>query len=127
MNIEVLGRCMYQHSFTLSGVLSEDHWQLFLRTLARAMNMQAVGKPGIWSYPTAGAGGNGQTIVQPITDSFLAVDTWPDHKGAYLVICSCHQFDPHEIILQCKEFGLSVTGEVGHVMRLSTLGDCKNA
>jgi S-adenosylmethionine/arginine decarboxylase-like enzyme len=118
MNVEVLGRCMYQHSFTLSGVLSKVQWLLFMRGLTRVMGMKAVGKASIWDYPAGGMGGTGQTIVQPITDSFLAVDTWPDHKGAYLVICSCRPFNPHKVIMECKEYGLSVTGETGHIMRI---------
>lgn len=58
------------------------------------MGMSPVADPAIWHYPIHGAGGNGFTIIQPITDSFLALDVWPHHDGAYLFICSCVPFYP---------------------------------
>jgi hypothetical protein len=35
--------------------------------------------------------------VLPITESFLALDTWSDHDGAYLFVCSCRPFRSDDI------------------------------
>src|SRR3974390_476497 len=90
-----LGRFMYTQGLTLEGRLSEAGWKAFLKEAARCMGMECAGKPATWRYPLDGKGGNGLTICQPITDSFLVADTWPDHDGAYLHIASCKQFSLH--------------------------------
>lgn len=88
---------MYARGFALRGRLSESMWREFLVECAQAMGMSPVAKPASWAYPIGGAGGNGTTIVQPITESFLALDTWPDHDGAYLFVCSCKSFYPAQL------------------------------
>lgn len=120
MTNEVLGRKMHCHSFSLAGVLSETNWKDFLAELTAAIDMNAAGSPAVWQYPLNGAGGTGATIVQPITDSFLIVDTWPDHKGAYLFVCSCRAFDHRTIKRVLKQWSLTVFGEVGHTLRIPT-------
>lgn len=109
-----LGRSMQSHSFALGGVMSSGAWYSVLSEIIDAIGMTPVYKPAIWNYPFCGGGGNGQTIVQPITESFLALDIWPDHAGAYLVVCSCRPFDPQVIKGVLSKWKVSVTGECGH-------------
>ena len=45
----------------------------------------------------------------PITESFLALDTWADHKGAYLFVCSCRSFFTVDIEAVANGFGLKVS------------------
>src|SRR5262249_26095768 len=113
MDADALGRAMHQHSFSLSGVRTPLQWEELLRHICHTIRMCPAGAAATWSYPTGGGkGGYGRTIVQPITDSFLALDTWPDHGGAYLVICSCRRFDPHPLHKLFRDHGLKIEGEV---------------
>jgi S-adenosylmethionine/arginine decarboxylase-like enzyme len=115
---EPLGRSMQFHSYALVGLLSHEQWQKFLVEVTRTIGMHPVGQPAVWDYPVNGAGGNGSTMVQPISDSFLAVDTWPDHRGAYLLICSCRQFNPRTLKELLRHWQLWVAGECGHSLRI---------
>jgi S-adenosylmethionine/arginine decarboxylase-like enzyme len=60
--------------------------------------MTPVHKATKYQYPVEGKGGVGFTIFQPITESFMALDAWPDHDGAYLFICSCKDFDKEKVV-----------------------------
>lgn len=102
-----LGRRMYARGFVLRGKLSVTKWRQFLRAVAKSMNMTPAGKAAAWRYPLHGKGGCGTTICQPITESFIVLDTWPDHDGAYLFICSCRQFFPgRDLPLVISQFDL---------------------
>ncbi len=101
-----LGTRMHTQGFVLKGKMDLGRWQHFLCCLAEAMGMSAVAHPALWQYPIDGAGGYGATIVQPITESFLALDTWPDHDGAYLLICSCKHFTEKSIAAVARQFRL---------------------
>jgi hypothetical protein len=103
-----LGRRMHSAGIVLRGKLSDQAWSGLLRTIAEAIGMEPVGDPAKWSYPIEGKGGNGLTIVLPITDSFLALDTWPDYQGAYLFVCSCRPYHTKDIDDVAKKFGLGV-------------------
>lgn len=92
-----LGRRMYARGFVLRGRLPVNKWKRFLVACAKAMGMAPIASPAIWKYPVNGKGGKGLTLVQPITESFLALDTWSDHDGAYLFVCSCKRFWPAQL------------------------------
>lgn len=117
---EPLGRSMHFHAFSLQGTsMPRENWRRFLDELVVTIGMTPVGAPAVWHYPTdKGFGGFGSTLVQPITESFIAVDTWPDHGGAYLIICSCRRFDAHQIKPLLKKWHLAICGEIGHALRL---------
>lgn len=103
-----LGAKMHAGGFVLKGQLPESEWRAFLYAVASAIDMEAVGDPAVWVYPIEGGkGGKGQTIVLPITESFLALDTWSDHDGAYLFVCSCRFYYVSHIHKVAREFGLS--------------------
>jgi len=103
-----LGQRMYSQNVVLRGALLEDQWKEFLARCAAAMGMTPAGEPAVWRYPVDGKGGNGFTIIQPITESFLVVDTWTDHDGAYLHISSCKRFSVTDIVEPAGEFSLGV-------------------
>lgn len=102
-----LGQRMHAFGVVLHGSLPETRWLEFLHAVAAAIGMSAVANPAVWTYPLQGKGGTGQTFVLPITESFLALDTWPDHSGAYLFVCSCKSFAGWHIDLVAAEFGLA--------------------
>jgi S-adenosylmethionine/arginine decarboxylase-like enzyme len=101
-----LGERIRAFGVVLHGRLRDAHWVDFLHAVAKAIGMNAVGDHAIWNYPLHGKGGTGQTIVLPITESFLALDTWPDHDGAYLFVCSCRAFHSEDIDGVAAQFGL---------------------
>lgn len=102
------GRRMYGQSLVLRGHLSEEGWKAFLIDCAHAMNMNPVGLPAVYHYPVDGKGGTGMTILQPITESFLVIDTWPDFDGAYLRIQSCCMFRGDDLTGPARVHGLGV-------------------
>lgn len=108
---EVLGSRMRSFGIVLHGLLTEAQWKEFLIACADAIGMYAVGDPAVWTYPLEGKGGTGQTICQPITESFLIVDTWSDHDGAYLFVCSCREFSLRPIFDIAESFGLKPSTE----------------
>jgi len=108
-----LGSRMHAYGVVLKGALSGTRWIEFLQAVAQAIGMNAVAEPAVWTYPVEGKGGTGQTIVLPITESFLALDTWADHDGAYLLVCSCREYFSADIDKVTIAFGLKaeiVTG-----------------
>lgn len=117
-----LGRVMHFHAFSLSGGMENDRWRAFLADATEAIDMEPVGEAAEWGYPLAnGAGGSGSTIVQPITESFLALDTWPDHGdrgGAYLIVCSCRPFAPGALDYVFRKHGITVTGDADHRLEI---------
>jgi S-adenosylmethionine/arginine decarboxylase-like enzyme len=103
-----LGRRMHTQGVVLRGQKTEDEWRFFLRQCAIGMKMEPAGKAAVWHYPVDGKGGSGMTMLQPITESFLALDTWPDHTGAYLFIASCRKFDVADLFGAIHNFGLAM-------------------
>ena len=106
-----LGERIRSFGVVLHGHLAETRWLQFLHEVALAIGMNAVGSPAVWTYPVDGKGGCGQTIVLPITESFLALDTWPDHAGAYLFVCSCRAFYSEDVDQVAGLFGLKPSHE----------------
>ena len=93
-----LGRRVFLLAVSLHGEREKDEWLQFLFNVCHLMEMTPVHKPISYDYPVDGKGGTGYTIIQPITESFLALDVWPDHGGAYLFICSCRAFDKTRVM-----------------------------
>lgn len=107
MSDDDLGKRLFTTGLTLRGRLTVSAWRVFLDELTRAMGMAVAGDPATWYYPLEdGKGGTGMTMIQPITESFLALDTWPDHGGAYLMICSCKSFNLADVDRVCGSHGL---------------------
>lgn len=101
-----LGRRMHARGWVLRGRLSLPRWRGFLIECAAALGMEPAGEAATWKYPFKGKGGSGHTVVQPITESFLALDTWPDHDGAYLFVCSCRDFVAAKLAVVIALYGL---------------------
>jgi S-adenosylmethionine/arginine decarboxylase-like enzyme len=99
---------MYSQNVVLNGRLSEVQWREFLSRCVADLGMTKAGEPAIWRYPVDGKGGNGMTACQPITESFIVADTWPDHDGAYLHISSCRPFAITRLFRAVEEYGLTV-------------------
>lgn len=122
-----LGERMRAFGVVLHGSLPETRWVQLLHEVALAIGMNAVSPPAVWTYPVDGKGGSGQTIVLPITESFLALDTWPDHRGAYLFVCSCRPYYDEDIDQVAALFGLKPSrdqdGRFRHELKLRESAD----
>ena len=99
---------MHVCGVTLIGTLNVFEWKRLINDLTKAMKMTPAHRPALWNYPVSGAGGTGMTLVQPITESFIALDTWTDHRGAYLFICSCREFSPMSLMPIFGKYDLNV-------------------
>lgn len=81
----------------------------FTSELVKVLGMEEAHDPKTYRYPTSGgAGGDGVTHIQPITDSFIVVDTWNLHSGAYLHVCSCKPFSVAKLIAWLQEGGYRI-------------------
>lgn len=116
MKAEVLGTRMYVYNLVVIGKMTVEGWGSFLDAVIKAIGMSPVHQRAHWKYPESGLGGVGHTLVQPITESFVCLDTWEDHRGAYLVICSCRKFEFAKVRGVCKRMGLPIHQEVAHNM-----------
>jgi hypothetical protein len=109
-----LGSRMHSFGVVLEGaLLTEGRWIDFLHEVAQAIGMSPVADPVVFTYPLNDKGGTGQTVFLPITESFLALDTWPDHHGAYLFVCSCRPYFSADIDRVAAEFGLKPARDNG--------------
>jgi len=120
----LLGTRLYSRGMVLCGRMTIPRWKNFLVEAAEAMGMLPVAEAAVWNYPTpGGCGGNGATIIQPITESFLALDVWTDHDGAYFFICSCREFFPATFRQVIAVFGL-IEDDIGEpcMLRLDREG-----
>lgn len=98
---ETLGTKMRIAGFGCLGKVPADRLAHILSQLVALVGMSTGGmEPKTWSYPLPdGRGGTGETAVQPLVESFLALDTWPTlvHKGkgvpkVYVILASCCPF-----------------------------------
>jgi len=106
-----LGRRMYTRGTTLGGSLSIEQWRDFIKQVTSSIGMDAVGDPALWEYPVNDKGGVGFTLCQPITESFIILDTWPDHGGAYLFVCSCKSFSAEQLRQVIGDYDLVIHSE----------------
>jgi S-adenosylmethionine/arginine decarboxylase-like enzyme len=95
---------MHELSFSLRGNKDELEWRKMLFDMAARIGMTPAGAPACWRAGTE----IGITLVLPLTDSAILVDTWPEHHGAYLRISSCKDFDHGTARDVIEEVGLKV-------------------
>ncbi len=62
----------------------------------------------VFNYPLDGKGGVGFTYCQPITESMIMVDSWPELGGAYVFVDSCKMFNPWDLIRKLLNDGYLV-------------------
>lgn len=86
------------------------------------VNMTPVLQPAVWRYPILGdIGGVGETIVQPFVyaqplaesismnlPGVSVSDTWHEHKGFFLILCSCRPFNGARVMRKLKRLKWNV-------------------
>jgi len=109
-----LGGRMHSQSLVLRGRLPEREWKRFLTACVAAIGMTPFAEPVVWRYPQDEKYAGGLIFVQPIMESFVALDTWPNHDGAYLFIASCREFKTVQVMEVVRQFGLLLDVEASH-------------
>jgi len=114
----VLGEQMKILAVAVKGEVNEESGQLLVKELVEAIGMTIATEQLLCRYPVDGKGGFGYTFFQPLTESFIAFDSWLDLCGAYLIICSCKPFplsttlkviDRHKLeVTQYRQVGLKI-------------------
>lgn len=121
-NLEVLGTKLRVAGFGCLGMVAPERLAHVLTQIVAMVGMSTGGMEAkIWSYPLPdGRGGTGETALQPLVESFLAVDTWPalKHRGkpipkVYVVLASCRPFSLDAVVAYLSK-------EIGPVVRMGS-------
>lgn len=106
--MEELGTSMVLVGFALRGEVLEGDCENLINRLVEEIGMTRYAGSTILKYPVEGKGGYGFTYFQPITESFIAVDTYEKLNGIYLIICSCKAFSLKRVLNVLDEFRLEI-------------------
>ena len=87
-----LGEKLHCAILAIKGRIEEKQCNEIVKDIIEKIKMHPAYSSVTYNYPVDNKGGVGYTFFQPITESFIAFDAWPDLGGAYLVICSCRDF-----------------------------------
>ncbi len=95
MKAEVLGIQLNVVGFAVAGRPSKESLALILREIVSLIGMDTAGmQPIILAYPLpTGQGSTGETIFQPLVESFIISDSYPGLDKVYIVLASCKPFD----------------------------------
>jgi hypothetical protein len=102
----VLGEQMKILVVAVKGEVNEESGQELVKELVEKIGMTIAPEQLLCRYPVDGKGGFGYTFFQPLTESFIAFDSWPDLCGGYLVICSCGSLPLSRTLKVIEEHGL---------------------
>jgi hypothetical protein len=105
-------------AFALKGLLTQETCDQISLDIMNEVGLSPVHKKIVYSYPTEGKGGNGFTMIQPVAESFFAWDVWFDHKGGYLILCSCVPFNAGVITGILSRYGLKVLNMIATLLTL---------
>jgi S-adenosylmethionine/arginine decarboxylase-like enzyme len=103
---DVLGEEMRVLVMVVTGDVSEEAGKGLVNELIEKIGMSVAPENLMCRYPVDGKGGFGYTFFQPLTESFVALDSWPDLGGAYLFICSCGSLPTSTALEIVKQYGL---------------------
>ena len=116
--MKIFGETMIVSAMSIQGKLTEDKCATLIKKIVKKMEMTPAAGEVTYQYPMDGKGGVGFTHIQPITESFIALDAWPDLNGAYLIICSCKCFSIDKVKLIIRNAGLKVLESKTNVLGL---------
>lgn len=113
-----LGERMDVVTLTIKGHSSIVTGRALVEALVQVLGMSKVHEPIQYDYPVDGNGGTGFTFIQPITESFVAFDAWPDFGGAYLIICSCKTVNINKVSKKVRAMGFKIKQIKAHELNL---------
>jgi hypothetical protein len=96
---EVLGENLYVSVFILRAAPPRREMEILLKKAVGFIGMNTAGMPAkAWIYPLSdGRGGIGETICQPLVESFIVSDSWRDLGKTYIVLASCRRYSPQAV------------------------------
>ena len=103
-----LGERLDVVALTLKGHFSIVTGTALVEKLVKVLGMHKVHEPVTYEYPVGNCGGFGYTYLQPITESFIALDAWSDFEGAYLIICSCKTIPLNKLTKKIRACGFRI-------------------
>jgi len=103
-----LGERLDVVSFTIKGDTSKFGCVRLINEIIKSLDMHKVHEPTCYKYPVNGCGGMGFSFIQPITESFIAFDSWSDFDGAYLIICSCKTVNLNKVSKKIRACGYKI-------------------
>jgi hypothetical protein len=96
---EVLGERLYVSVYVVRSAPAPEEMEILLKKAVAFIGMDAAGMPPkAWVYPlNDGRGGVGETICQPLVESFVLSDSWRDLGKTYIVLASCRRYSPEAV------------------------------
>ena len=114
----MLGERLDVATFALKGDCSRFGAIRLVAHIVQSLGMKKAHEPIFYKYPVEGLGGIGFTYIFPITESFVAFDSWPDFKGAYLIICSCKTVNLNKVSKNIRALGYRIKQIKAHELNL---------
>ncbi len=103
-----LGERLDVVGITIKGDFSMFGCIKLVEEIIKTLGMNKVHSPTVYKYPVNDCGGLGFSYIQPITESFIAFDSWSDFKGAYLIICSCKTVNINKVSKKIRACGYKI-------------------
>jgi len=103
-----LGERLDVVAITIKGETSELAAVKLIEGIIEVLGMNKVHSPTCYKYPVNGCGGFGFSYIQPISESFIAFDSWSDFGGAYLIICSCKTVNLNKVTKRIRAYGYKI-------------------
>lgn len=91
---------MYVSGYALGGKRTSAEMTHILQQVVALIAMDTGGmEPKIWYYPLEDgiSGGQGETIIQPLVESFIVSDSWAEIDKTYVILASCRPYDPRTV------------------------------
>ena len=113
-----LGERLDVVTFTIKGDTSKFGCIKLIDEIIKVLGMHKVHEPTCYKYPVNGNGGMGFSFIQPITESFIAFDSWTEFDGAYLILCSCKTINISKVKKKIRACGYRIKEHMAHELSL---------
>ena len=113
-----LGERLDVATFAIKGDFSMFGCIKLVDEIIKVLGMNKVHSPTVYKYPVNDCGGMGFSYIQPITESFIAFDSWSDFNGAYLIMCSCKTINMNKVSKKIRAMGYKIKQVKAHELRL---------
>jgi len=114
-----LGERLDVVAFTLKGDCSKFGAIKLVDEIIKTLDMHKAHDAVCYKYPLEdGAGGLGFSYIQPITESFICFDSWPDFDGVYLTIESCKTVNLNKVTKKIRACGYKIKQVKSFELRL---------
>lgn len=102
----------------VKGIVTESKVFTLINEIIKSVGMHKSYDRVYWPYPFGKAGGVGFTAVQPITESWIAFDSYPAMDGGYLEISSCKTVNLNKVTKKIRALGFKIKQIEAHELRL---------